>query len=106
MTPTHLHVNLVDEPVVEVVAEGHDAHLVDHVELPGAIEVEHRVEGARVAVEEVLVVNERVRVAVLQDGLVGQALDGQAAEPRPATQGGCFSILLRYQSATLNFRKL
>ena len=81
MTPTHLHVNLVDEPVVEVVAEGHDAHLVDHVELPGAIEVEHRVEGARVAVEEVLVVHERVRVAPLHDLLVRLG-GGEEAEAR------------------------
>ncbi len=47
----------------QVVAEGQDAHLVSDVEPLGAVEVEHGLEGARVAVEEVLVVNlERVGV--------------------------------------------
>ena len=34
-------------------------------------------------VEEVLVVDEGVGVAELQDALVGQALDGQLAKSRP-----------------------
>ena len=36
--------NLVDHPVLEVVTEGHDAHLVDHVQVPRAVEVQDRVE--------------------------------------------------------------
>ena len=60
-----LEVELVDLPEVEVVGEGEDAHLLDQVQLARAVKVEDGGEGARVAVEEVLVVHERVRVAVL-----------------------------------------
>ena len=35
---------LVDHPVLEVVAECHDAHLVDHMQVPGAVEVQDGVE--------------------------------------------------------------
>ena len=35
----------MDHPVLEVVAEGHDAHLVDDVQVPGAVEVQDGVEG-------------------------------------------------------------
>ncbi len=69
-----LQEDLVDHPVLEVVAEGEDAHLVDDVELAGAVEVEDGVEGARMAVEEVLVVNEAVGVAEVQDVVVGGRL--------------------------------
>ena len=40
------------------------------MQAPGAVVVEYGLEGARVAVEEVLVVHERVRVAELHDFLV------------------------------------
>jgi len=78
-----LQVDLVDAPEVEVLREGHDAHLVDDVEPAGPVEVEHGVEGPRVPVEEVLVVDERVGVAQVQDLLVGRRLGGEPAEPRP-----------------------
>ena len=45
--------------------------LVDDVESAGAVVVEHGLEGARVAVEEVLVVDQGVVGAEAQDGLVG-----------------------------------
>ena len=52
------------------------------------VEVKHRVEWARVPVEEVLVVYEGVGVAVLQDALVVKALHGQSSQPRPTVNGG------------------
>ena len=51
-----LEVELVDLPEVEVVGEGEDAHLLDQVQLARPVKVEDGGEGARVAVEEVLVV--------------------------------------------------
>ena len=51
-----LQVEFVDLPEVEVVREGEHAHLLDEVQLARAVEVEDGREGARVAVEEVLVV--------------------------------------------------
>ena len=51
-----------------------------------SVEVEDRVEGARVPVEEVLVVDERVGVAVLQDALVRQTLHRQPTQPRSETR--------------------
>ena len=71
---------LVNLPVLEVSAEGHNAHLVDHVELVGAVKVEYGLEGARVAVEEVLVLGEGVGVAQVQDFLVRGRV-GQPAQP-------------------------
>ena len=59
-----------------------------------SVEVEHGVEGAWVAVEEVLVVDERVGVAVVQDALVGQALDGQPAQPRPGKNADAVKMSL------------
>ena len=55
--------------------------LVDDVESAGAVVVEYGLEGARVAVEEVLVVDERVRVAELHDLLVRLG-GGEEAEAR------------------------
>ena len=51
-----LEVELVDLPEVEVVGEGEDAHLLDQVQLARPVKVEDGGEGARVTVEEVLVV--------------------------------------------------
>ena len=51
-----LQVELVDLPEVEVVGEGEDAHLLDEVQLARPVKVEDGGEGARVTVEEVLVV--------------------------------------------------
>ena len=36
--------HLMDHPILEVVAEGHDAHLVDHMKAASAIEVQDGVE--------------------------------------------------------------
>ena len=46
-----LQVQLVDAPVLEVVGERQDAHLLDEVKLTGAVEVEHGRERPRVTVE-------------------------------------------------------
>ena len=51
------------------------------MESAGAVVVEYGLEGARVAVEEVLVVHERVRVAELHDLLVRLRV-GEEAEAR------------------------
>ena len=51
-----LQVELVDLPEVEVVGEGEHAHLLDEMQFARAVKVEDGGEGARVAVEEVLVV--------------------------------------------------
>ena len=67
-------VQLVDAPVVEVVAEGNDAHLFDQVQFARPVKVQDRAEGARMSVEEVLVVHQRVVVAQFDDGLVGGAV--------------------------------
>ena len=56
MLAARLQVEFVDLPEVEVVGEGEHAHLLDEVQLARAVEVEDGREGARVAVEEVLVV--------------------------------------------------
>ena len=56
MLAAGLQVELVDLPEVEVVRECEHAHLLDEVKFACAVEVEDGGEGARVAVEEVLVV--------------------------------------------------
>ena len=51
-----LQVQLVDAPVLQVVTESEHAHLLHQVEFARAIKVEDGAEGARMTVEEVLVV--------------------------------------------------
>lgn len=68
MLTARLQVQLVDAPVLQVVAEGEHAHLVHQVQLAGAVEVEDGAEALGVAVEEVFVVDERVVVAELCHG--------------------------------------
>ena len=51
------------------------------MQLPRPVEVEDGTEGARVAIEEVLILDEAVVVAELHDGVVVVALP-QAAQPR------------------------
>ena len=58
-----------------------------------SVEVEHWVEWAWVSVEEVLVVDEGVGVAVVQDALVGQALHRQTTQPRPAGKNAEFNTI-------------
>ena len=69
-----LQVDLVDAPEVQLLAEGQGAHLLHHVQLPGAVEVEDGGEGAGVPVEEVLVAVQAVVVAYLHDGVMGVAV--------------------------------
>ncbi|TNN42629.1 hypothetical protein EYF80_047184 [Liparis tanakae] len=83
-----LQVDLVDAPVVQLLAEGQGAHLLHHVQLPRAVEVEDGGEGHRVAVEEVLVLREAVVVADLQQRLVGVAVP-QAAQAGPGQPVQC-----------------
>lgn len=75
-----LQVDLVDAPEVQLLAEGERAHLLHHVQLPGAVEVKDGGEGAGVSVEEVLVVIQAVVVAYLHDRVVGIAVP-QFAQP-------------------------
>ena len=75
-----LQVDLIDAPEVKVFGESHDAHLVDDVKTPGPVKIEHGVEGPRVTIEEVLVVDERVRVAEVKDLLVSRRLRGKSPE--------------------------
>lgn len=81
MLATGLQVQFVDAPVLQIITKRQHAHLVHDVQLAGAVEVQDRAEAFRVAVEEVLVVRQRVVVAQLHDGLVGGALP-QPPEPR------------------------
>ena len=60
-----LQVDLVDAPVVQLLAERQRAHLLHHVQLARAVEVEDGGERSGVAVEEVLVVVEAVVVSDL-----------------------------------------
>ena len=75
-----LQVQLVDPPVLQVVAERQHAHLLHEVQLPSPVEVEDGGEGAGVTVEEVLVLDEAVVVAQLHDGVVALAV-AEAAKP-------------------------
>lgn len=81
MLAAGLQVQFVDAPVLQVITKREHAHLVDDVQLAGAIEVQDGAEALRMSVEEVLVVRQRVVVAQLHDGLVGGALP-QPPEPR------------------------
>jgi len=76
-----LQVELVDAPEVEVVGESQDAHFLHQMKLARSIEVEDGGEGARMPVEEVLVVHQVVIVAQLHQGVVAVALP-QPAQPR------------------------
>ena len=61
--------------------ESEDTHLIRHVKLARPVEVEDGVEGPRVAVKEVLVVEEGVVGAQVHDGSMGVGL-AQAAKAR------------------------
>jgi len=74
MLAARFQVELVHAPVLEVVAEGDDAHLFNQVELTGSVEVENRWEGSRMPVEEVFVIHQRVVVTKLHDGFVAVAV--------------------------------
>ena len=81
MLAAGLQVQLINAPVLEVLAEGQDTHLLHQMQLARAVEVEDGGKGARVAVEEVLVVGQGVVVAEVQQRVVGAALP-QLAQAR------------------------
>ena len=76
--------DLINAPVLEVVAECHDAHLVGDVEGARPVEAEHRLEGEGVPVEEVLVVAEAVGVAQTEDLGLGGSVHQRAQPARRA----------------------
>ncbi len=57
-----------------------NCYLVDDVETPCPVEVEHWVEWSRMSIEEVFVVNERVGVAEVEDLLMGSGLHCKTTE--------------------------
>lgn len=71
-----LQVELVDAPVLQVVAEGEHTHLVHQVQLARPVEVEDGAEALGVSVEEVFVVYQRVVVAELCHGCVDGGRNG------------------------------
>lgn len=77
-----LQVDLVNPPVVQLLAEGEGAHLLHHVQLARAVKVQNGGEGPRVPIEKVLVLVQAVVVADLHQGLVGVAVS-ELAEPGP-----------------------
>ena len=62
--------NLTDVPVLELVTHSLDTGAVLEVELPGTVEVEDGGEDDRVTVKKELVVDERIGIAEVDDGLV------------------------------------
>lgn len=71
-------VKLIDAPILQVVTEGQDAHLVDQMKLSSPVEVEDRTERLGMSVEEVLIIDERVIITQLGDGFVGVAFSEPA----------------------------
>ena len=51
-----LQVDVRDSPVVEIIFESQDTHLVSNVKFSRPVEVEDCVEGARVAIKEIFIV--------------------------------------------------
>lgn len=76
-----LQINLINTPVIELLSKRERAHLLHHVQLPGAIEVQDARERARMPVEEVLVFMQAVIVAHLHQRLVRVAV-AQLPQPR------------------------
>lgn len=88
---------LVDAPVLDLLAEGEDAQLLHDVQLPRLVEVEHVEEEAGVSVKVELPGAHIVVIAELQDGLlwvageqasqagVGELGEGTGAEPPSQT---------------------
>ena len=74
MLATRFEVEFVDSPIFEIVREGDDAHLFDQVQFTRPVEIEDRREGARMAVEKVLVVHQGIVVAEFNNRLVTVAL--------------------------------
>lgn len=69
-----LQINLINTPVIELLSERERAHLLHHVQLPSAIEVQDARERARVPVEEVLILVQAVIIAHLHERLVRVAV--------------------------------
>ncbi|KAF3850008.1 hypothetical protein F7725_019727 [Dissostichus mawsoni] len=73
-------VELLDPPVLDLLAEGEDAHLLHHVDMSRVVEVEHTKENLGIPVEVVLLLGRAVVVTQLQDGRLALAAQqtGQA----------------------------
>ena len=76
-----LQEDLVDHPVLQVITEGHDTHLVYNMQSSRPVEVQDGVKRAGMSIKEVFVVNETVGVTELEDLLVSGSLD-QFAQSR------------------------
>lgn len=65
-----LQVDLIDAPVIELLAEWQRAHFLHHVQLSSSVKIQDRRERARVSVEEVLVLVKTVVIADFHQRLV------------------------------------
>ncbi|TNN76177.1 hypothetical protein EYF80_013708 [Liparis tanakae] len=61
------YVELLDSPVLDLLAEGEDAHLLHHVDASCVVEVEHAEENMWIPVEVVLLLGRAVVVTQFQD---------------------------------------
>lgn len=69
-----LQVDLIDSPVVQLLAKRQGAHLLHHVQLPCSVEVEDGGEGHWVPIKEIFILSEAVVIADLQQWLMGVAV--------------------------------
>lgn len=83
-----LQVDLVNIPVVQLLAKWQGTHLLHHVELARAVEVQDGGEGPWVPVKEVFIFVQAIVIANLHQGLMGVAVPKFAEPgPRQAFQG-------------------
>lgn len=54
---TRFQVEFIDAPVFQIIREGDDAHLLHQVKFTRSVEIQDGRKGARVAVEEILIVH-------------------------------------------------
>ena len=66
-------VDFIDAPIFQIIAEGHDAHLIDYMQFTGAIKVKDRLERTWVDVKKVFVLHQGIRVATFQDFFMSQS---------------------------------
>ena len=74
MLAARFKVQFIDAPVLEIVRESHDAHLLDQMQFTRPVEIEDGRKGTRMAVEKVFVVHEGVVVTEIHNGLVTVAV--------------------------------
>lgn len=77
-----LQVDLIDSPVVQLLAERQGAHLLHHVQFARAVEVQDRSKCPRVPIEEVLILFQVVVIAYIHEGFVGVAVS-ELTQPCP-----------------------